>query len=383
MKVEQVYGIVNDLTKQYIGEDAVVEADLHNITDIGKSVIDLSNLDRYVNSLIDRIGKVVFVDRVYTSKTPSLIMESWEYGAILEKIQYEGLPEAEENSTWNLVDKQVYEQDMFTQPTVSAKFFSKKVTYDIPMSFARRQIQSAFTNRVQINAFFSMIENAIDKSMTVKIDELAMGALNNMIGNTLLSNKGMASINLLKGYNDAFGKTLLAKDSIYDADFIRYASYVIGLTSQRIQRLSTLFNTGEKERFTSSNRMSLILLSEFSKAADAYLQSDVYHNEFTKLPQADTVPYWQGSGTNYSFESTSKINIVCNDGTQNGTNIEATGILGVMFDREAVAVSNLDRRVRTHNNERAEFINNWYKFDCGYFNDLNENFVVFYVKDSE
>lgn len=383
MKVEQVYQIVNDLTTQYLGEDVVVEADLHNIVDVGKSVIDLSNLDKYVNSLIDRIGKVVFVDRTYTSKTPSLIMESWEYGAILEKIQYDGLPEAEENVTWELVNQQVYEQDKFTQPTVSAKFFSKKVTYDIPMSFARRQIESAFTSRGQINAFFSMIENTIDKSMTVKIDELAMGALNNMIGNTIHTASGMTSINLLTLYNDKFGQSLEAAKAIYDPEFIRFASYQIALTAERMQRLSILFNTNGKERFTSANRMSLILLSEFAKSADAYLQSDVYHNEFTKLPKADTVPYWQGSGTSYDFSSTSKINVKINDGvTTGGVSVEESGILGVMFDREAVAVSNLDRRVRTHNNERAEFINNWYKFDCGYFNDLNENFVVFYVKDA-
>lgn len=383
MKVEQVYQIVNDLTTQYLGEDVVVEADLHNIVDVGKSVIDLSNLDKYVNSLIDRIGKVVFVDRTYTSKTPSLIMESWEYGAILEKIQYDGLPEAEENVTWELVNQQVYEQDKFTQPTVSAKFFSKKVTYDIPMSFARRQIESAFTSRGQINAFFSMIENTIDKSMTVKIDELAMGALNNMIGNTIHTASGMTSINLLTLYNDKFGQSLEAAKAIYDPEFIRFASYQIALTAERMQRLSILFNTNGKERFTSANRMSLILLSEFAKSADAYLQSDVYHNEFTKLPKADTVPYWQGSGSSYDFSSTSKINVKINDGvTTGGVSVEESGILGVMFDREAVAVSNLDRRVRTHNNERAEFINNWYKFDCGYFNDLNENFVVFYVKDA-
>ena len=383
MKVEQVYQIVNDLTTQYLGENVVVEADLHNIVDVGKSVIDLSNLDKYVNSLIDRIGKVVFVDRTYTSKTPSLIMESWEYGAILEKIQYDGLPEAEENVTWELVNQQVYEQDKFTQPTVSAKFFSKKVTYDIPMSFARRQIESAFTSRGQINAFFSMIENTIDKSMTVKIDELAMGALNNMIGNTIHTASGMTSINLLALYNEKFGQTLEAAKAIYDPEFIRFASYQIALTAERMQRLSILFNTNGKERFTSANRMSLILLSEFAKSADAYLQSDVYHNEFTKLPKADTVPYWQGSGTSYDFSSTSKINVKINDGaTTGGVSVEESGILGVMFDREAVAVSNLDRRVRTHNNERAEFINNWYKFDCGYFNDLNENFVVFYVKDA-
>ena len=381
MRVDQVYEIVNDLTRVYIGEEDLISEDLNNIVDIGKRVIDLSNLDKYVNSLIDRIGKVKFVDRVYTTKTPSLLMESWEFGAILEKIQYEGLPEAEINDTWELENGVSYDTNIFTKPNVSAKFFSKKVTYDIPMSFARKQIESAFTSRGQINSFFSMIENTIDKSMTVKIDSLAMMALNNMIGISLNNNNGLTKVNLLTIYNQKFDQTLAAADAIYDPGFIRYASYVISLYIERMQRLSKLFNAGEKERFTGSPTLKAIMLSEFASAGKVYLESDTFHNEMVKLPSMDTVPYWQGSGTNYDFNSTSKIDVTINNGTQAGAQVTQTGILAVLFDREAVAVSNLDRRVRTHMNERAEFVNNWYKFDCGYFNDPDENFIVFYVAD--
>ena len=117
------------------------------------------------------------------------------------------------------------------------------------------------------------------------------------------------------------------------------------------------------------------LLSDFAKAADAYLQSDTYHNEFTKLPNAETVPYWQASGTSYDFDSVSKIDVK----TASNNTVSQTGILGVMFDRDALGVTNLDRRVTTNYNPKAEFYSNWYKFDAGYFNDLSENFVVFFV----
>lgn len=381
MRVEQVNEIVNDLTRVYIGEEDLISEDLNNIVDIGQRVINLSNLDRYVNALIDRIGKVKFVDRTYDMKTPSLMMEGWEYGAILEKIQYEGLPEAEENDTWELENGVSYDTNIFTQPTVSAKFFSKKVTYDIPMSFARKQIESAFTSRGQINSFFSMIENTIDKSMNVKIDSLAMMALNNMIGYSLNNNNGITKVNLLDLYNTKFDKELTAAGCIYDPEFIRFSSYIISLYIERLQRLSKLFNAGQKERFTGKSVLKSIMLSEFASASQVYLQSDTFHDNLVKLPSMDTVPYWQGSGTNYDFMTTSKIDVKINNGTQAGTQVTQTGILAVLFDREAVAVSNLDRRVRTHVNERAEFINNWYKFDCGYFNDPDENFIVFYVAD--
>lgn len=379
MKVEQIYEIVNSLTQQYIGESQVVETDLSNVVDIGKSVMDLSRLDNYVRSLVDHIGKVVFVNRAYRGKTPSLYMDGWEYGAILEKITYDGLPEAQKNDSWDLQDGVSYDPNIFYKPTVSAKFFNSKNTFDIPMSFAERQVKSAFSSRTQLNAFFSMIENTIQKSMTVKMDQMSEQAINNMIALTIKSNNANRAVNLLPRYNTQYGKSLTAANAIYDADFVRYAAYVMGLYKERLQRLSQLFNEGGKERFTAGDKLHTILLSEFNEAAGVYLYSDTWHNEYVKLPKAETVPYWQGSGTGYDFASTSSINIIPNTGATTETAVSQSGILGVMFDREALGIFNLDQRVTTNYNGRAEFYNNWYKFDAGYFNDPNENFIVFYV----
>lgn len=390
MKIEQVYNVVNGLTKEYIGEQAVVNEDLSNIVDIGSETINLDNLDRYVRSLIDQIGKIIFVNRPYSGAVPSLYMDGWEYGAILEKVTYDNLPEAEENESWELVDGHSYDPNIFTKPQVSAKFFSKKVTFDIPMSFAERQVKTAFQSATQLNSFFSMIYTAIDNSMTVKVDSLAMRALNYMIALTIHGNSGNRAINLLSLYNSGVAQQdqLTAAEAIKTPAFIRYASYIMGLYADRLTRLSKLFNDGAKDRFTPRDRMNIILLAEFSRAAEAYLQSDTYHDEFVRLPQADTVPYWQGSGLDYSFSSTSKVDVQINvdevdaesgDTVRRKVTVSQSGILGVMFDRYAVGVANLDRRVTANYNGRAEFFNNWYKFDAGYFNDPNENFIVFYV----
>ena len=386
MLVNQVYQLVNTLTQEYIGDSVVVNEDLSNIVDIGSRTVSLDNLDRYVRSLIDQIGKIVFVNRPYSGSTPSLYMDGWEYGAILEKVTYDELPEAEENLSWELEDGRSYDPNIFTAPKVSAKFFSKKNTFDIPMSFAERQVKTAFQNGTQLNSFFSMIETAIGNSMTVKIDSLAMSALNYMIGLTINSGASTRAINLLTLYNDSHATPLTAAQAMMSPDFIRFASYNIGLWAKRFTRLSKLFNDGAKERFTPIDRMKMILLAEFESAAATYLYSDTYHEDYVRLPKANTVPYWQGSGLDFDFASTSKIDVQINvktiESEQEVTRkvtVSQTGIIGVLFDHYAVGVANLDRRVTANYNGRAEFFNNWYKFDAGYFNDPNENFVVFYV----
>lgn len=374
MKVEQIYEIMNDVTKEVLGETAVVQEDLSNIVDLGNQIESTASMDKYVKSLIDRIGKVIFVNRAYSGSTPSILMDGWEYGAILEKVTYDGLPEATENESWELEDQQTYEQDTFYQPKVSAKFFSNKTTFEIPMSFAERQIKSAFDNVSQLNTFFSMIENAIQTSLTVKTDALIERTINNMIGETLsLASPGIKVINLLKDYNTKFSKSLTLASCITDPEFTRYSALQFMLWSDRMTKISTLFNAGGKPRFTPKDSQHLILISEFEKAAGVYLQSDTFHNEYTKLPNAETLPYWQGSGTDFGIASTSLVKVK----TSSGQSVNQAGVLGIMFDRNALGVANLDRRVTSHYNAKAEFYNNWYKADEGHFNDLNENFVVF------
>ena len=398
MTVKQIYELMNTVTGEVLGKTGLVAEDLSNVVDVGTEVFNATAVDNYVKPLVNHIGKVIFVNRPYSGKIPSVLMDSWEFGSVLEKISCD-TPAAEENESWDLVDGQEYKQDIFYKPTVSAKFFNSKVTFEVPMSFTEKQVKESFSNAAQLNGFISMIYNAVDRSMTIKIDGLVMRTINSMIAQTLNADKtafaggyGTAStarcVNLLKLYNDKFfpatGSTanpdaLTADKAIYDPDFIRFASYTMGVYVDRLASISTLFNVGGKDRFTDANNLHVIMLSDFAKGADVYLQSDVRHNEMTRLPNYETVPYWQGSGKNYEFDSTSAINVKIDA----STTVDIDGIVGVMFDRDALGVSNLDRRVTTAYNAKAEFFNNYYKFDAGYFNDTNENFVVFFVSDAK
>jgi hypothetical protein len=397
MEVSQIYQIVNTITNEILGDSIVVQEDLSNIVDVGKAFENLgsSAYENYTRSLIDHIGKVVFVNRPYAGSAPSVLMDAWEYGSILEKIKAE-MPTAQANNSWELQDGQTYVQDTFHKPTVSAKFFDDKVTFEIPMSFAERQSKSAFDSVEQINSFFSMIDNSIYDSQTVKTDSLVMRVINNAIAATIANSFGngtgtgydsgtsVKAINLLYLYNQMYPDNTIndLQTAMVNGRFIRFASYTISVYQARMRKMSKLFNIGQKARFTPADRLHFVMLDDFAKAANTYLQSDTFHEQFTALPNAETVPYWQGCGTNYDINSISSINVTI-DGANDGTDIVANGIIGVMFDRDALGVCNVDRRVTTHYNARGEFYNNWYKVDAMYFNDYDENIIVFYAAVNE
>lgn len=383
MEVKQIYQFVNAATQEILGKTDLVAEDLSNIVDVGTEIFNANAVDNYVRTLVNHIGRVIFVNRPYSGSVPSVLMDGWEFGSVLEKITAE-LPAATENESWELTDGESYDPNIFYKPNVSAKFFNKRVTFEIPMSFTERQVKESFSSAEQLNGFLSMLYNAVDKAMTVKVDALVMRTINNMIGETIYadygtdalpSKSGIKAVNLLYLYNQRYSKNLTAVNALTDPDFIRFAAYQMGVYASRMSKISSLFNIGGKDRFTPTEMLHVVMLSDFRKAANVYLQSDVFHDEFTRLPNAEEVPYWQGSGDTYDFANVTGLNIT----TASGNAITATGIIGVMFDRDSLGVTNLDRRVTTNYNPKAEFYNNWYKFDAGYFNDFNENFVVFFV----
>ena len=380
MKVTQLKDIVNSVTGEVLGKTDVVNDDLSNLVDVGNEIFDTDNVDNYVKKLIDRIGKVIFVNRLYAGGVPSVLMDSWEYGSVVEKISAD-MPEADENDSWNLQNGQTYSQDTFYQPKVSAKFFNSKVTFDVKLSFTTEQVKESFSNVNELNGFISMLETGVKNSMTVKLDGLIMRTINNMTGQILNSANGLQKVNLLTEYNTASGQTLTANKALMDKDFLKFASLTIKKYQARITKMSTLFNAGGKARFTTTDNLHTVLLSDFADSAEVYLMSDTYHNDTVSLPNHETVPYWQGSGKSYAFDDISKIDVKIDAGNKTPKQVTQTGILGVMFDTNALGVSNLNQRTTTSYNARAEFYTNYYKMDAGYFNDLNENFVVFYIAD--
>lgn len=396
MDITQVATLVNNVNNEIIGSSAILEEDLSNVVDVGKAVFDATSYDAYVKALVDHIGKVIFVDRKYAGELASLYRDNWEYGAVMEKIYVTDMPVAIENDSWKLVDGTDYSPNVFTQPNVAAKFYNKKTTFEVDLSIADIQVRSAFDSATQLNAFISMLMNAVDTAINIRLEGLAERVVNTLIANVFYDDipdqdpakTGTKAINLLKLYNDQFDPNgndpLTVDEALYTPEFIRFASLTMAKTLDRIRKPSVLFNCGGLVRHTPKDMQHFILLSDFKRAADVYLQSDTFNEEYTALPLADSVPYWQGSGTDYGFDSISKVHLDIVDPSDDTKTVEVelSGVLGIVFDHWAGGITNDKRRVTSNYNAKAEFTNMFYKQDANYFVDLNENAVIFFIGET-
>lgn len=377
MKVTQIATILNDVQQEIIGESAVTTEDLTNVVDMGKQILEATDVDNYVRKLIDKVGRMIFVDRVYNSTAPDILTDSWEYGSAMQKVRCE-MPDAVENDSWKLTNGQSYDPFVFTAPDVQSKFYDSKVTYEVQMSFTEMQVKSAFNSPAEMNSFFAMIENRIRFKLTLSNDILKTRTVNNLIAEKIHNKNNV--VNLLTMYNAEFTQTLTAAHALMDKDFLRYAIGKIKEYIKYIQRPSMLFNDGGYTTFTPESDMKMVLLSRFVNTAEVYLQSDTFHNDLVKLNGYSEVPYWQGSGTSetFDFAEISKIDVT----TASGNKVSQTGIIGTIFDRDACMVCNANPRVTSIYNPKGEYWNYFYKYDASYFNDTMENCVVFIVADT-
>lgn len=398
MEVKQIYAIVNDVRDQVLGKKDVAITDLQGIVETGTEIFNANQVDNYVKALVNRIGREVFVARKYSGGAPSVLMDAWEFGSVMMKVSGD-LYETEKNDSWGLVDKTNYPQDVFHKPKVGVKFFNGKTTFSVKISIAEIQVKESFTSLEKMNSFFSMIFTDIDNTLQVDVDNLVMLTIGNFIGETiwedyktntgtesdpvwelgsLSAKSGVRAINVLKLFNDQFNKSLTTSQARFDPDFLKFFASLQFKYVGYLSKMSRLHNIGGKARFTPNDRLHYVILDDIKANANAYLQADTFNDEYTKLPNAEGVAFWQGTGSltsAFTFDQMSKISLT----TSGNHTITTSGILSVMFDRDALGVLCKDKRVKSHATELEEFTTYKYIEDGEYFNDFNENFIVFFM----
>ena len=381
--INQIYGLVNSITQQALGESAITVTDTTSLVAQGDSIINTENaLDAWNKALIDRIGKTIISNKSYTRQRRRFFRSGIEYGIILQKI-YTDLPKAVENQTWVSDNSKRKDQFEINLPNVRQYFFTGISSFEFPVTITDKAWKTAFTSATQMGAFVESIMTSLYNAMEVTIEETE-----NLAVATFISEKYKAkdthpngAVNLLHDYNTLTNRALTVSQCLTDKEFLRYASMQINLLTKRMQKISTLYNNsvaddkGEKvKRFTSKEDLCLDVLIDFSTATASYLSADTFHKELVSLPNYNEVNYWQGSGVNNAFSDVSAVNIGASDNA-------ISGILAVAYDVNAIGTTIENYRTPTERNNRGGYTNHFAQCDVQYFNDLSENGIVFYVEE--
>lgn len=382
MTVHQVATVLNSVVEQATGQKDIVATDLTNLVSLGNTILSSdTSRDKFLDALVDRIGKTIISSRAYGGKKNPIKMDAFTYGAVMQKI-YVTPPTAEDAPQWGLDDGTSVNQFIIKKPEAKQKLFSDRNTYEIDVTIPDYQLQTAFTSAEQMSAFIDAVFVAVSNSRAMREDATTDITYANCIGENIAYSKnpeakGKHVINLLTDYNTLTGGTLTAAKAMRDFEFLQYATRELQLYVKRFERMSTLFNTEQYQRFTPRDEARLTVLQDFASSCEVYLRSTTYHDNLVTLPNYNEVSFWQGSGS-YKFDDTSAIDIT----TSSGAVVKQKGVVALLSDPEALGIMVDFRRTRSVRNERGEYTNYFYKTDERTFVDMSENSLVFIVADA-
>ena len=376
-KVSQIYDLVNQTAKESMGEQAITVKDVSSLIALGDSVL-ASNTDteNFLNTLVDRIARTVFSVRRYETDTEGMVRHPFEFGCIVQKI-YVDMPEAKQNNSWE-IGKEGY-TPVFApviKPTAKQKLFKGITTWEVDVTIPDYMLRTAFLNETSMATFIDAIFTAMDNMITLALENNANLTRASFIARKLKGGKPCGAINLLHEYNTLTSASLTVENAMMNAEFLAWASRAINLWVKRMSKMSVLFNEEGYKRHTPKDKIVVNLSQDFTSACDTFLGANTFHDELVKLPMYDSVAYWQGAGESFDFNDTSAINIKIDE----SNTITKKGIIGIVYDYEAMGVTLNERRSTSERNNHDEYTNYYNKANIGYFNDMSENGIVFYLE---
>ena len=381
--VEQISNIVNDAVKDALGKNVnLSDINTSDFVSLGKAIVNFEAYEGFFKSLTNRIAKTVYFVRTYESNTRKILRDEMEYGAFVQKVYYK-LPESVDNPTWSIPNSsnqyhQASPYDVEETIAVSALTFGGKGTWSVEIIRPIEQIKSAFLSASAMAAFIDGIYVTIDNAFKLEEERIVALAANTGIALALNSTKPAQKRNLLSEYNTAHSASLTTADALENADFLKYASMEINRTISNLKKMSTVYNSEGHETYTSKDKLIVEMLSHFASASDMYLQADTFHKELTALPNYEEVPFWQGSGDDFSFAKCSSINLSHSD-INSGTATKQSGIICFLHDIEYVAAYFGNKRSWELPNPRSEIMIHGEKAEKGFAVDGHANAVVFYI----
>lgn len=378
MTVNDASTLVNNAAKQFGGFEAVAEQDLSNIVDFGRSIDDAMGYDAFFGKLVDQFNTIKFWSRPHVTFAPNVWMETERFGAIRAMYRTKYL-ESQPAEQWNLQQGVSYDPFVVNKQEVLARFWSKKWSSSVkPITIVKDQIESAFRSESELMSFIGMLELARTNSHQRAWDELIMSLFQGIAGMAVNAG-GMQDIKLLTEYNTTFGKSITAGQALYDAEFIRYAIFRMGVIRDQMALVTGLFNSQHLEAATSPDRQKTVMLSDFARAAGVYLHDapNQFNTGSLEIPKADIVPAWQGLGTTGAIADRMSVKARLDLGGETPVTADIAGLVGIVYDEWALGVNTNKHDVRAQYNARGNYTNYFDDMLGGFFVSPDENVVVF------
>lgn len=369
MTTDHIYTLVNAVNQQAFGATALAVTDASSLVALGNVVLSSSaNTEAFLNTLLQRIGRTIMDYRRYRNRLGDMVLNDFEYGAILQKIKVH-MPDAIDDPSYDLVDGQSIDPWTVYKPDVDQKLFVKRTPYMFAQTISRKGLKEAFTSVEQMGGFISAVMGEMRNAVEVALENLGRTTINNFIAEAAGTSR---TVNLVTEYNATANPPtpLTANTAMFNREFLAYAIRRINETFDMMQSMTSLYNDGSVERFTPREDVRVKMLSAFVRAAETVVQYSAFHEALVSVDNTfEVMPFWQAAQT------PSGINVTR---ASDEAATQVSNIIAIAHDRDALGIYQIDEEIQTTPlNAKALYYTTYNHQQQLWFNDLSENFVVF------
>lgn len=394
--------ILNELVSQVTGVKTIAPINREQFVAVAQTALK-SGFDPLLNSISYVLGRTVFSVRPYNRKFGRLQVSNQQYGDMQRKLSM--LDSTwDENPQYHLEDEKSYDMYKIKKEKVLQTNFYGFQTYSRKLMIWYNQLDVAFSGYEEFQRFMGMKLQNLHDEIEQGHEAFARGAVTNLAGGVLhLSGANTGAIHpervihLVQEYNAYAGTTLTATDVIRYDNIKEFAMWFYARFGELIRLLSersVMFHQNPVAktvlaRHSAMSDLHVYMFSPFMTLMDTMVHSEIFHNEYLKFVDYETVSFWQdiandanptGFGQMFGDRSRiqGKVAFMSNDGTMASVELEKTEpIVGILFDRDACGYTVFDTHSsRTPWNSEGDYAITYYKYTNRYWNDYTENAVV-------
>ena len=391
MSFEQSATILNEMLEQMTGATSLAPIDESEFIAVGTTVLQ-AGYDQINKALSQVLTRSIYSSRSYDPIYPSIMRDTQKWGGITRKVTVLDLDFIDDEA-FNIADgNDISDCDPFLvnkQKAVQFNFYGGNVK-ELVVTTTEDQLRQAFSSSADFGSFVAAQAQNLVNQINQKIEAESRLTVNNMIMAACYEG-GDRVVHLFSEYQADTGNSTIDITNYLSADeFEPFAKWCYGrlntlkdLLKERTAKFHaniTSYNGAALSkpimRHTPDEFLNIFMNSNFMNQVDASALSGIYNTQFLSIGGFERVNYWQSIDDPTTVQG--KPNVLDVDGTCYTTDDAQTcsNVIGVLFDEEALGITMIDEGVRSIENPRGRYFNNWYNWTARWFNDQTENFVV-------
>ena len=362
LNFEQVSTVLTSIVQQATGQIVETPTDTGSFVSVAQVALR-ADRDAVMNAISNILTRTIFSIRPYSAKMQGLEMDTFRWGGMMRKLSIADSAWQDDpafkypvlfDSTQNPANGDGGEVDPWKikKPNIlQTNFYGQSVYYD-SMTITEDQLETAFTGPEQLGSFLSLLMTNLANRLEMSNESIRRGLVCNAIGALYDENNSDRVVHLLTEYNSLTGLSLTGQDVYQPDNFSAFTKWVYS----RVAEITDLFTANSQMfqtvitgkpilRHTPLEDQRVYLYSPMQRQIEARVLADTFHDNFLRYSDVESLAYWQ------SIDSRDTVEVIPSYVDNTGTlvtpaqAVTVENVFGLIFDRDCMGMTVLDRRV--------------------------------------